>query len=226
MKKFLKPETYKNFIIRNSIKNKNSFSINWKEINYNRIALINLLLKDFNNPSYLEIGCNKNKLFDSIYVEDKIGVDPIAGGNVRLTSDDFFKQNKKKFDLIFIDGLHEYHQVRRDFENAHKVLKPNGYILLHDMHPRNSYEEYTPRINNIWTGDCWKLAYEIITKGELIKIIKIDFGVGVYRNSNKEFILNETDFVNINKLNFNFFFENYNKFEILTFEEFKKSLEK
>ena len=32
------------------------------------------------------------------------------------------------------------------------------------MHPRNSYEEYTPRINNIWTGDCWKLAYEIITK--------------------------------------------------------------
>ena len=77
MKKFLKPETYKNFIIRNSIKNKNSFSINWKEINYNRIALINLLLKDFNNPSYLEIGCNKNKLFDSIYVEDKIGVDPL-----------------------------------------------------------------------------------------------------------------------------------------------------
>ena len=95
MKKFLKPETYKNFIIRNSIKNKNSFSINWKEINYNRIALINLLLKDFNNPSYLEIGCNKNKLFDSIYVEDKIGVDPIAGGNVRLTSDDFFKKMKK-----------------------------------------------------------------------------------------------------------------------------------
>ena len=117
-----------------------------KEINYNRIALINLLLKDFNNPSYLEIGCNKNKLFDSIYVEDKIGVDPIAGGNVRLTSDDFFKKNEKKFDLIFIDGLHEYHQVRRDFENAHKVLKPNGYILLHDMHPRNSYEEYTPEL--------------------------------------------------------------------------------
>ena len=135
MKKFLKPETYKNFIIRNSIKNKNSFSINWKKINYNRIALINLLLKNFNNPSYLEIGCNKNKLFDSIYVEDKIGVDPIAGGNVRLTSDDFLNKMKKKFDLIFIDGLHEYHQVRRDFENAHKVLKPNGYILLHDMHP-------------------------------------------------------------------------------------------
>ena len=67
---------------------------------------------------------------------------------------------------------------------------------------------------------------KLLQKGELIKIIKIDFGVGVYRNSNKEFILNETDFVNINKLNFNFFFENYNKFEILTFEEFKKSLEK
>ena len=82
------------FLIEIVLRIKIHFSINWKEINYNRIALINLLLKDFNNPSYLEIGCNKNKLFDSIYVEDKIGVDPIAGGNVRLTSDDFKKNEK------------------------------------------------------------------------------------------------------------------------------------
>ena len=28
-----------------------------------------------------------------------------------LTSDEFFANNEKKFDLIFIDGLHEAHQV-------------------------------------------------------------------------------------------------------------------
>ena len=36
------------------------------------------------------------------------------GGNMKITSDDFFKQNKNKYDCVFIDGLHIYDQVKRD----------------------------------------------------------------------------------------------------------------
>ena len=42
--------------------------------------------------NYLEIGCDKDSNFSKIKVKNKIGVDPIKGGNVRKTSDDFFKE--------------------------------------------------------------------------------------------------------------------------------------
>ena len=32
----------------------------WNSINFNRIALVNLLLKNYSNPEYLEIGCASN----------------------------------------------------------------------------------------------------------------------------------------------------------------------
>ncbi len=224
MKKYFSPKTIKNYLIKRKIKNINKFDIEWKNQNFNRIALVNLLLKKYENPDYLEIGCNQNKLFDSVYVDNKIGVDPIRGGNVRLTSDEFFKNNKKQFDLIFIDGLHEYSQVRKDFINSYNCLKPKGYILLHDMHPRYIYEEYSPKINNTWTGDCWKLAYEIGLQKYKMQILMIDFGIGIFKNIGENLKLNDKNFEEIKKLNFNFFYENYNLFNTISLKEFKKNI--
>ena len=51
------------------------------------------------------------------------------------TSDEFFSHFKKKIDLIFIDGDHSYKSVKKDFNNAIKLLNPNGMILLHDTDP-------------------------------------------------------------------------------------------
>ena len=48
-------------------------------------------LKNFN--SYLEIGTFKDELFNFVNCKTKIGVDPAYGGNVRKTSDQFFKEN-------------------------------------------------------------------------------------------------------------------------------------
>ena len=76
---------------------------------------------------------------------NKIGVDPKNGGNVRETSDNFFKNNKKEFDVIFIDGLHVYEQCRKDIINSLKFLNRNGFIILHDMIPRSWLEENVPR---------------------------------------------------------------------------------
>ena len=79
--------------------------------NYFRWDLIEYLINKYSYSDYLEIGCDQDQLFSKIKIQNKVGVDPNSGGNVRKTSDEFFKENKNKFDIIFIDGLHTYDPV-------------------------------------------------------------------------------------------------------------------
>jgi len=37
------------------------------------------------------------------------------------------------YDIIFIDGGHEYKTVKSDFINYSKLLNKNGLIILHDI---------------------------------------------------------------------------------------------
>jgi hypothetical protein len=67
-----------------------SFDWDWKKTNFNRIALVNLLVSKKPDCAYLEIGCASNDLYDSVPTLNKIGVDPNAGGSLRETSDGFF----------------------------------------------------------------------------------------------------------------------------------------
>ena len=71
------------------------------------------LQKRYNLRNYLEIGCWLDNTFSVVkgLVDVAIGVDPSSGGTLRMTSTEFFLSNTKMFDLIFIDGLHEGHQV-------------------------------------------------------------------------------------------------------------------
>ena len=78
---------------------------------------------------YLEIGCDQNQLFSKIKIQNKVGVDPSSGGNVRKTSDEFFKDNKNKFDIVFIDGLHIYNQVKKRYSKFNKLFKRQWYYL-------------------------------------------------------------------------------------------------
>ena len=89
-------------------------------------------IKKYDNCKYLEIGVNTCATFNSIplKIEDKFGVDPIAG-NYQMTSDEFFKKYPDlKFDVIFIDGLHHYDQCQRDCINSIKQLNKDGIILI------------------------------------------------------------------------------------------------
>ena len=47
-------------------------------------------------------------------------------------SDDFFKQNKKTYDFIYIDGSHEYLQVKKDSINGWKCLDIGGIMIFDD----------------------------------------------------------------------------------------------
>ena len=77
----------------------------------------------------------KNSVFNCIplKIENKIGVDPTQGGTHRKTSDDFFIDNTKNFDVIFIDGLHTYEQCQRDCINSLKFLNPGGILIIEDI---------------------------------------------------------------------------------------------
>lgn len=156
----------------------------WNATPFNRVALMNLLAFHMPNSRYLEIGCDRNELFDALLIEDKTGVDPVSGGNQRMTSDAFFSKNERQFDLIFIDGLHVHEQVHRDVTNALDALAPGGWIGLHDLLPSNWQEQHVPRVQGSWTGDVWKIAFELSrTRGIDFKIIQIDHGVGLVQKT-------------------------------------------
>jgi Methyltransferase domain len=159
------------------------FDWDWNATNFNRVALVNLLVAKKADCAYLEIGCDTNGVFDSVPTLNKTGVDPQKGGNVRKTSDEFFRTNEAFFDVVFIDGLHTYEQVRKDAINAIKFLKSDGWIAFHDMLPRNWIEDHVPIVSDEeWTGDVWKVAFELARTGGVdFKILKIDHGVGVVR---------------------------------------------
>lgn len=201
-------------------KDERFFDWDWSKINYNRVAVVNMLLNKFKNPYYLEIGCAGNDLFNSTPILNKTGVDPSSGGTVRKTSDEFFRFNDAKYDVIFIDGLHTYEQVRRDIINSLNSLNKGGWIAIHDMLPRTWIEHHVPIISKgTWTGDVWKVGFELAkTQGIEFKILKIDHGIGLIRK-----ILDHSpleDFRNhLQDKQFDYYYDNIKKLPILEWDE-------
>ena len=93
----------------------------------NKIAFINLavlnVLKKKGHCFYLEIGCDDNVTFNSISLPKKYkyGVDPRDGGNIRKTSDLFFKNNKKKLKYNKMNNI-LINQRFKDFLKIYKNL--------------------------------------------------------------------------------------------------------
>lgn len=48
-------------------------------------------------------------------------------------SEEFWKQNKETYDLIFLDGSHLYEDFKNDVFEAWKVLEPNGVLICDDI---------------------------------------------------------------------------------------------
>ncbi|HEY1880828.1 MAG TPA: class I SAM-dependent methyltransferase [Caulobacteraceae bacterium] len=167
------------------------FDLDWSKVEGDRKAVVRALIQATGARSYLEIGCAENLLFDTVQADRKVGVDPVQGGTHRMTSDTFFAANEETFEVVFIDGLHLYDQVRRDVASALKVVPACGWIAVHDMFPRDWIEEHTPQISTSrWTGDPWKVGFELIrTAGVEFRLLSIDHGVGVIRVLNDGAVL-------------------------------------
>lgn len=84
----------------------------------------------------------------------------------QMTSDDFFSQGiaeklGAKIDLAFLDGMHLFEYLLRDFIGTEKICTPGAMIVLHDCCPHNfamANREWDRNITQAWTGDVWKLV--------------------------------------------------------------------
>lgn len=77
---------FERFRSRTVLPFKERFDWNWERINFNRIALVNLLCASKLDGSYLEIGCQGNNLFNSVPMLSKIGVDPESEALIEPTA--------------------------------------------------------------------------------------------------------------------------------------------
>ena len=176
-----------------------------------RLDLIKRAITKNNYQAYLEIGCDDDKIFNSINIK-KIGVDPFSGGNFRGTSDEFFLQNKNKFDCIFIDGLHIYEQVKKDILNSIDCLSANGIIILHDCLPQTISAQAVPRYRYLWNGDVWKAVVEARTWNQVNTVtVLIDQGVSIIKKNKNTDVL-KIEIQNFKKLKFEDFYNNHKKY--------------
>ena len=206
-----------------------------------RFQIINKLTNKENR--YLEIGVEYGETFNNVHFLNKVGVDPDpkfipnSGEINKLTSDEYFykitsedheNENetiKSKFDVIFIDGMHQVEYVVRDINNSLKVLTENGKLFIDDILPfnyneqlkipiRHYYENGILKYGENWTGDVWKVIYHILTKyKEYIGSFKYYYnqhhrGVGVIEFKNI-FYISDCEISTINNYDY---FENYKSY--------------
>ena len=188
-----------------------------------RLDIVQNIIKKKNYKKYLEIGCFDDELFNYINCEKKVGVDPVSGGTIRKTSDQFFSYNNDYFDCIFIDGLHEYKQVRKDILNSLKFLNRGGLILLHDCLPNNYFEQAIPRCQWTWNGDVWKAIVESRKSKDIdVYTCYADYGIGVIiKRPNRNLL--ETSNKDSASLKFEDYF--YNHKNLMNIIEYDKLIE-
>ncbi|MDK9694016.1 MAG: methyltransferase domain-containing protein [Sulfurimonas sp.] len=139
------------------------------DINY--IDVIQKIHDVLNPKFYLEIGVRFGRSL-KIAKCDSIGIDPVPDVSVvlkenhklfKMTSDDFFEfcvdaeLKNRKIDLAFIDGMHLFEFVLRDFINIEKYASSNTVVIIDDVNPNHSIQASRERKSRVWTGDVWKI---------------------------------------------------------------------
>jgi hypothetical protein len=125
---------------------------------------------------YMEIGCRSGQIFQ--WAQGwTIAVDPffqvernVIGAKPALlafqqTSDDFFasgflERNAIRLSVSFLDGMHLFEFLLRDFMNTEDHSREDGIILMHDCSPYDhamTSRDYSGRQGLPWTGDVWKI---------------------------------------------------------------------
>lgn len=127
--------------------------------------------------NYLEVGSQKGlslrRAQGSCIAIDpsfRISLDVIADKQdlyvYQGTSDDFFASDYLnrvgvRLDLAFLDGMHLFEYLLRDFMNTERYVRDKSSVIaLHDCVPYArimTTREWDRSITRSWTGDVWKL---------------------------------------------------------------------
>ena len=159
-----------------------------------RWELINALANWQGYQHYLEIGSGTGTCLHQVIIPYKISVDPAYPevAQYGMTSDRFFEWKRQHpggplYDLVFIDGYHEHHQVLQDIKNSLVFLSVGGSILLHDCNPQEECDQSTPPEIH---GDVWKAILDCRQRPDLsVWTVNIDTGMGfIQRGTQKVFV--------------------------------------
>lgn len=148
------------------------------------LALLSAFHRQMEPQTYLEIGSDRGESLRlarcaSIAIDPKFKIaSDVIGEKPALylfqqISDRFFASGiaerllPKGLDLAFLDGMHLFEYLLRDFINTEKLCHWRSAILLHDCLPPNleiAERDYRPHLRTdemwriYWTGDVWKLV--------------------------------------------------------------------
>jgi|GEM_PF-430387 len=151
------------------------------------VRRLNTLANAINAKTYLEVGVSRGDTFFSIDIADKTAVDPAFKFDWKaaqtdtvvfneVPSDEYFVgcDTSKKFDLIFLDGLHTFEQTFRDFCNSLAVAHDRTVWLIDDVVPTDPYAAWPDQLEGIrlrkktfgldvrgWQGDVFKVVFMI-----------------------------------------------------------------
>src|SRR4051794_13425040 len=155
------------------------------------LRVLAALAAELRPRTYLEIGTHKGDSLKQFPDADAVCVDPgfEVEGDVlfkrprtfffQTTSDDFFASYRAQellgspIDIAFIDGMHRFENVLRDFIQVEREVHADSLIVLHDClppHPAMTWRRPNEREallraapglpappENAWTGDVYKI---------------------------------------------------------------------
>lgn len=64
----------------------------------------------------------------------------------------------EEVDLVFIDGDHAYGSVKKDVIRFGRLVRPNGYLVMHDQ---AYYPSVTKVVGELLDGGGWYIAYSV-----------------------------------------------------------------
>ncbi len=192
--------------IIDKIRNKKTNKIEDGPFVFDRKTVLSEIHNILKPKLYLEIGIRDGFSLTCANDEtDIIAVDPNPIIAYKLpsktkiykeTSDDFFKLHdiksiyNQETDLAFIDGMHLFDFVLRDFINVEKNSKKDSVILLHDTIPIDAPSATrisTEKNLKYWSGDVYKIMLilkEFRPDLELINLNVPKTGLCIVKNLN------------------------------------------
>jgi len=90
-----------------------------------------------------------------------------------MSSNKLAEKWDQSIDLLFIDGCHEYSQVKKDYLNFRSFLRPNGFIFFHDTYPPS--EKY---MTSEYCGDAYRILDDL-KKDKTIEFVTFPYSYGL-----------------------------------------------
>ncbi len=157
------------------IKLSSGSNINMMEIGFNAGHSADLFLK--NNPSLkltsFDLGSHEYVLTAKEYIDTNYpNRHTLILGDSTVTVPKYINDNPGKvFDIIFIDGGHEYDIANADLENCRNLANKDTLVIMDDIVSRNDWVTG-------WTIGPSQTWVEHLINGTLREISKMDYQAG------------------------------------------------